>query len=167
MFDWFRKKKRSTGKATTYAPNTRIPYDESLVVSLTEEHQKLLTIFGKISEASTKNNSREVKKQLAIFKDLLRSHLLKENTLLYIYLKHVTKSDESTNNLIVDMQQEMGTIGGVVFNFVKKWSDSSVGVYGSQFENELSNIGETLIRRIENEERNLYTIYKHPSYYSG
>ena len=165
MFNLFRKNKSESNARRQYAPNTKIPFDDRLIDSLESEHKALLTVFTRIARAYELNNHQELRKQLLRFKDLLREHLLKENTQLYVYLKYVWKNDDSVHELIVDMQQEMGQIGKDVYAFLRKWTGPSATYYNAEFKQDLQNVGEILNRRITNEERNLYPIYREPGYF--
>ncbi len=166
MFNLFKRKKDKATKHKQYAPNTKIPYREDLIEELTDEHQVLLQIYSQILKlADDPRNRRQIRKLLNKFKDTLRGHLLKENTFLYVYLNYVTKNDLYTNQLIVDMQQEMGEIGKVVFHFLQRWTGQANPSYDANFLNELKGIGEVLVKRIENEENNLYIIYSQPDHF--
>lgn len=170
MFNFFKRKKPTPDKTNTakhhYAPETHIKYDENLVPSLIDEHQLLLSSFTQTLHAFEANNAGDTRKNLIQFKDLLRGHLLKENTLLYVYLKYATKKDEYSNELVTEMQVEMGKIGREVFNFLKKWTDPDAQYFDNEFGQQLKDIGAILTKRIENEENSLYVIYKEPSEYA-
>ena len=149
-----------------YAPGTRIPYRHNLIDELVSEHHTLLQVFRDILKAQRSGNNRKVYQLLNDFKTHLRAHLLKENTFLYIYLKHVTQGDAYSSGVVTELQQEMGHIGKAVFGFVQKWTRSSDTVYDDNFLRELKPIGEALVKRIENEEHTLYNFYTEPGTYS-
>lgn len=166
MFNFFKKKatkpivkNKSSGAEVKYAPQTKIKYVDDLVDTLESEHKLLLTGYGNIIEAYENDKNDVLKKELLNFKGLLRGHLLKENTMLYVYLKHATKDDLFSNSLVSDMQREMGNIGNQVFRFISHWTQADVTEYNDKFYSDLQEIGGVLVSRIENEEANLYPIY--------
>lgn len=143
-----------------YAPNTKIQYQPELIKNLKNDHVKLLDIYSKIVEAQKANKKDVLMKELLSFKTLLRGHLVKETTSLYVYLKHSTNNDQPSNKLVSEMQLEMGKIGNAVFRFISKWTDPKADHSSPEFTEGLSAIGETLIKRISAEEKDLYPIYQ-------
>ena len=152
-------KQRQEKASERFAPGTRIPYRETLVGELTSEHHALVLLFHDIVEAHGDSDDRKVYQLLCQFKNKLRSHLLKENTYLYIYLKYASRHDNHNSQLVANMQQEMGEIGKSAFHFVKKWTRDGSMIYGDDFLAELRSVGEALAKRMKSEERTLYPIY--------
>lgn len=155
-------KRRQDKPEERFAPGTKIPYRENLVKELTSEHHTLVRLFNEIVRAQSEADDSKVYELLTRFKSKLRSHLLKENTYLYIYLKYISRHDKDNSTMITNMQKEMGEIGKDAFNFVKKWTRSSKISYGDDFVKELSSVGESLSHRMKHEEQTLYPIYSEP-----
>lgn len=167
LIDWInsmfsvQKFRASFDDTPQYAPNTKISYDKKLIKGLESEHQQLLTLFGKVVEQVQAEKEPEAKKTLAKFKTLLMSHLLKENTSLYVYLKH-TADSEADLSLITDMKHEMDVVGRNVVRFLNTNIDASTRL-DHVFLEQFQAVGVQLVKRIEREESQLYPTYAPPS----
>lgn len=162
MFGFIKIKKKPTkNPITKFAPNTKIRHDVNLIHTLTSEHRMLLAIYRRIEATYNKKQYSALPSLLLEFKDLLTGHLLKENVSLYVYLKYSLIDDPSNFELMQSMQNEMSTIGRIVFRFLKMATSENVQ-YDENFKREFDSIGLALVRRIQNEESMLYPIYGEP-----
>jgi iron-sulfur cluster repair protein YtfE (RIC family) len=158
MFGLFRKKPKDTSNQYAYAPGTKIAFDPELVEDLKDDHQKLLELYTKVCTCYDKQDTDNLRTNLLSFKVELTSHLLRENTKLYVYLKSKFDSDPNNRELVTDMQREMGKIGHDVFQFLRDASQPDM-VFDSQFKAQLDQIGAILVTRIKAEEDMLYELY--------
>jgi iron-sulfur cluster repair protein YtfE (RIC family) len=158
MFGLFRKKPKETSNQYAYAPGTKIAFDPELVDGLKDDHQKLLELYTKVCAFYDKQDLDNLRTNLLSFKVELTSHLLRENTKLYVYLKSKFDSDPNNRELVTDMQREMGKIGHDVFQFLRDASQPDM-VFDSQFKAQLDQIGAILVTRIKAEEDMLYELY--------
>ena len=158
MFGLFRKKPKEVGNQYAYAPGTKIAFDPELVGGLKDDHQKLLDLYTKVCAYYDKQDLDNLKNTLLNFKVELTSHLLRENTKLYVYLKSKFDADPNNRELVTDMQREMGKIGHDVFQFLRDASQPNM-VFDSAFKAQLDQIGNILVTRIKAEEEMLYELY--------
>ena len=168
MFGLFAKReKHESAPLTITAQGTEIHYDPNLISNFHDEHKILLDLFGKISESANSGKFDEVKNYLNKFTKLLRSHLLKENLKLYLYLQHALSKDKESQKLVGNYRHEMQGIGKAVNAFVTKYRDSDFesDAQRSEFQRELDAIGPVLVERINNEENILYPLYDVPDSY--
>ncbi len=165
MFGFFwKKKKKDTPRHV--APGTEISYDPDLVAELKADHQDLLGLFGKISNAYEAKDYDSIPAMLSEFGTLLRGHLLKENIKLYIYLQHAFAEDSENSSLMQDFRSEMNGISKSVTAFlnlysVESWDEHREASFGM----ELESIGKVLVKRIKTEESTLYPLYMSPDAY--
>ncbi len=174
MFGFFRRRKQQaevrdeaeSGPETT-APGTEIRYHENLVPELLEDHQTLLALFEKVSQAQEAGEFQQLPSMLEEFGSLLRGHLLKENVRLYIYLQHALANDPDNSALMQGFRTEMHGISKVVNRFLRHYGQTEWDQQRREdFASELKAIGEVLVKRIETEEKVLYPLYMPPGSYS-
>lgn len=148
--------------ATATAPGTHIHYDPHLVSHLIEDHRRLEGLFGRIVTASQARNAELLTKNLSIFGNAMRDHLLTENVRFYVYLQHT--GDAAHAEIVHGFQHEMRGIGKALTSFLFRhverevWNDEAWSV----FARELDEIAEVLTRRIATEETTLYPLYQPP-----
>jgi hemerythrin-like domain-containing protein len=145
------------------APGTYINHDADLILSLKEDHQKLLKTFQSISAASFAGELGKVQSLLGQFQTLIQDHLLKENVRLYVYLEHQLKNDPVSHQMMHGFRHEMDGIGRVVVGFLEKYK--AIGQHpdlADSFSTDLRTIGEALVARIKREEDILYPMYSAP-----
>lgn len=144
-----------------YVKGTRISWHNNLIEEFKNEHVMLITLFSSIVAALNRGESSSVRLYLKEFKRELIAHILRENVLLYVYLKYLYIDDPNKRDLARRMQKEMTAIGNMVFVFITK-ATAEEAVYDDAFRKELEAIGEQLSRRIQVEEEGLYSLYTHP-----
>lgn len=142
------------------APGTHIAYHPELVGELVQEHGKLLACFNAIAETFEGGDLAATCRELERFRGFLMAHLLKENVRFYIYLEHALVSDSTSHALVHQFRHEMDEIGKAVLAFLGKYGELAKNpALAESFPGELGHIGEVLVRRIRNEEDNLYPLY--------
>lgn len=159
LLDLFGKKEDKAAPAHT-APGTSISFDPALIERLTGDHRRLLDIYKHVQGALAKGDYPGVKKLLGDFRTALQEHLLTENVKFYVYVSRQLASDETSSKIISDFRSEMQTIGRVVMDFLRRYTESGVDAPGAdRFRGELEEIGAALVQRIEREEGTLYPLY--------
>ena len=178
MFGFFKDKKRKVGikeetatetvssqesitEEKIYLKGTKISWHKNLINEFTDEHKQLLDIFTAISAAYERKEYTSVQQHLKGFKRNLIAHILKENILLYAYLKYFYAEDAVNRELAKNMQKEMTAIGSIVFGFIQKMTETGAE-FDDTFKKELDAIGKQLVQRIQIEENSLYDLYVHP-----
>lgn len=150
-----------TKPSSTAPSSTGIRYNPDLVASLKKDHQVLLGVAGEIVAAWNARNSDLLYDKLHAFKDGLNGHLLTENVKFYAYLEQRYGSDEETRVLIHQFRQEMNGIAKAATAFIRKyhvkpWTDE----LHNAFKGEFDQVATLLVKRIEREENQLYTLYQ-------
>lgn len=169
MIDLFKRNKDGSSKQdddSTTAPGTQIYYHPGLIDELVADHHALITLAGKIKQLYTDGSFDSIPDRLNEFGTLLRSHLLKENIKLYVYLQHVLAVDEENISLMQGFRSEMKGIGRAVTGFLHKYNDPDWNIeLRTSFGDEFNRILEILGKRIKMEETVLYTLYLPPDAY--
>lgn len=149
---------------TVNAPGTHIHHDADLIVSLKDDHQKLLRTFQAIGAASFAGELGKVQSLLGQFQTMIMDHLLKENVRLYVYLEHLLANDPVSHQMMHGFRHEMDGIGRVVVGFLEKYKTiSQHPELADTFATDLRAIGEALVARIKREEDILYPMYSAPN----
>ena len=166
FFGLFGNNEKSETQTKISLPGTEIYYHPHLVDDLLSDHIELLKMFGKIDAAHKKGDAKLTIQTLNDFTESLRSHLIIENTKLYIYLRHSLQEMPNEAKLAQSFQHEMRGIGKALNEFVTafasdSWSKKESKAFGEQ----LSAIGEILVQRIETEEESLYPLYNEPNHF--
>jgi hemerythrin-like domain-containing protein len=163
--NWFRAVDRQSQTAVA-SPEVSIAYKPALVDEFRVEHRELLHLFKVLVAAHQRGDQDAAVCNLKRFTYALRSHLLKENLHLYVYLKHALTEDPESSALMASMRVEMGKIGRVLNDFVTRYTSAPWDLEMRQdLGAELSKIAEVLEVRIQQEEDVLYPMYMHPSKY--
>ncbi|NOT16299.1 MAG: hemerythrin domain-containing protein [Methylotenera sp.] len=137
-----------------------IPYDAGLVSKLKADHQELLAMFGKISQAAGAGQFDAVPKMLKRFKLDLQTHLVTENVRFYVYVQQRQAGDSGASSLIADLRKEMNGIASAAVHFIGQYENAIFTEdVANQFRKDLAGIGEVLVQRINTEESSLYTLY--------
>ncbi|GAA6137228.1 hypothetical protein NBRC116583_09750 [Arenicella sp. 4NH20-0111] len=138
-----------------------IAFDSGLIQNLEKDHEMLVEIFGKIwSEGYEKSDFDVVSRHLSEFKSLFQSHLLKENVKFYAYLEQAMKKDSHSLSVVREFRKDMNDIANAVIGFCKKYDKPEyTKVAHESFKKDYQGIGQALVRRVQLEERDLYSLY--------
>lgn len=163
----FFKKKPAVQEKPIYVPGTEIPYKPELIPTLKNDHVELFSIFGEVGACLERHDGKGLSEKLALFARKLRAHLLEENVCLYVYMKHVLKTEPDSLEIVITFQREMGEIGKLINRFVTKYtaSDEWTAHRYLEFGEEYRAMGAALTKRIESEEESLYSLYLPPAAY--
>lgn len=147
--------------APACAPGTTIGYSPDLIPRFLDDHKKLLGLITSIVELADLGNTRRVAAALSQFSSTLNGHLLQESIKLYIYLQRNLRNDDESKASIARFRKEMGGIAKAVLDFVDKYQSITVWTATNlqEFRADLANIGPVLVKRIESEEADLYSLY--------
>lgn len=138
-----------------------IRFDPGLVGRLKGEHQELVKIFTAIKDAVADGRFSSVPDLLASFKHTFLNHLGEENVKFYVYMQQCIVLDEETMRFVSGVRREMNDIARAVMKFVDRYIVAlpSPATLDS-FNNELEQIGEVLVKRVQMEESRLYSLYR-------
>lgn len=139
----------------------RFGYSAELIAGLKDDHTDLVRRHREIEQLALKGQYGAIPLALAGFKNKLDVHLLHENLQFYCYLEQRLSRQADSLALIKEFRAEMNAIARAVVNFVKKYRAEGVGVANHPaFMAELREMGALLARRVEREEKDLYTLYR-------
>ena len=130
-------------------------YQDKLIQELHQEHKNLFELYTKII------NETNPKKRLNLLKKFYYDyhlHILKEDKQLYSYLLVKYKFVVEKHEFIKQKQEEMKNITTFIENFAKKYSTID-SIQTENFEKDLNILGEALTKRVEFEEKELYSFY--------
>ena len=141
---------------------TTIAYDPNLIAALEADHSKLVELYGKMwDEGFEKKNYVKLARILSEFKSLFQGHLLKENVRFYVYLEQSLGKDKHTLAVVKEFRSDMNDIANAVIGFCKRYSKGSfTPAMEAQFKKDYTAVGEALTRRVQSEERDLYSLYQ-------
>lgn len=177
MFDFVGKffKGRPTNKKHDVSPPEKISteirrsprvqkgvsYDEGLIQNLESDHEMLIDIFSKIwREGFEASDYKKLSSLLSEFKTLFQSHLLKENVKFYAYLEQSMKGDSHSLSVVREFRKDMNDIANAVIKFCKTYEQAEhTKVNQDSFKDDYQAIGQALVRRVQLEERDLYSLY--------
>ncbi|MFT6046359.1 MAG: methionine salvage enolase-phosphatase E1 [Arenicella sp.] len=139
-----------------------VSYDSELIQNLEKDHEMLVEIFGNIwGEGYEKSDFNAVSLHLSEFKALFQSHLLKENVKFYVYLEQSLRSDPHSLSVVKEFRKDMNAIANAVIGFCKKYDNPKyTEVNHVAFKEEYKEVGQALVRRVQLEERDLYSLYE-------
>ncbi|QGX41551.1 hemerythrin domain-containing protein [Permianibacter aggregans] len=142
------------------APAQTISYEADLISHLKGDHVRLVNQFTSLMPALKSGDIKGFKAKLSAFKTDFQGHIIKENVKFYVYLEQSLAGDETNLELMRDFRREMNTISRAVVNFCNRYAEDSMDATGiANFQRESNDIAQALLRRIEREERDLYTLY--------
>ncbi len=161
MFSLFKKTPKESREQhnVQYIPGTKIPYRADLIDELVTEHDTLLLIIEQITRAHVRADRKAIYRLLNKLKSELNSHMIKDNTYLYLYLKHIAQEDARRSEKVAGLHQKMTEIGRSVSHFVRKWTETKDIAYDDLFSEELNSVERALRKRIEKEESVIHTFY--------
>lgn len=148
----------SSPKFKGYAPNTKIAYKPDLVPILENEHRELVSLYMDAMTAAQNRKAKRAKALLTDFKDVFIDHVLKENTSMYIYLRHSARR-QSSQDAIQSVKGDMDQIARRVKQFLDHSIDEKT-VVDAKFVLDMQDVGKVLMKRIEQEEAFVYPHYR-------
>ena len=141
--------------------DTGINFHPELVERLKDDHQGLLGGYTTVMDKLNNRDYASIPPLLQGFKSAFNKHLSEENIKFYGYLEKLLKDDSEEHKKMRAFRREMNAIANQVNKFLNTWIDFGIdSKTADQFREELSSIGAALVKRVENEEENLYPIYK-------
>ena len=130
-------------------------FQDKLISKLNKEHQNLFALYTKITEI---DNSKKRLNLLKKFYYDYHLHILKEDKQLYAHLLHKFTFVERKYNFVKEKQEEMQGITAFIEDFAQKYSTIEA-VESEEFKNDLETLGAALVKRVEFEEKELYSYY--------
>lgn len=141
-------------------PASDASFDAKLIPELVREHKALFDLYAKTIEHAESQSWHEAGSCLKKFKNLLQTHILKENLKLYSLLRASAKGDKITLETLEDFKTEMDRAGQEVGRFARSYDDiASSPLKRDKFVEDLKAMGPFLIDRVHREENDLYTLY--------
>jgi methionine salvage enolase-phosphatase E1 len=156
-----RARRVAAKRRATTANVKGVNYDEGLIDNLEKDHEMLVELFGKIWKNGYEAGDFDaLGKHISEFKALFQSHLLKENVKFYAYLEQSMKHDPHSLSVVREFRRDMNDIANAVIGFCKKYERPEFTKAAQEsFKKEYQDIGQALVRRVQLEERDLYSLY--------
>ncbi|TAN08063.1 MAG: hemerythrin domain-containing protein [Rhodanobacteraceae bacterium] len=149
--------------ATTAAPGRveAILYDPRLIDALLRDHAELGRLFTQLGAVGKTGNLGEARSLLLTFQARLKAHVVAENVRFYDYLEQSLAHEPETLHVVRTYRRKMVAIGRTVFAFVQKYQTSTFTPgERRQFAADYETVGAALESRLDNEEDNLYRLYR-------
>ena len=141
--------------------HSRFNFSPSLVASLKGDHVELIKLHADLARLATEGRYTALPAALAAFKSKFDLHVLNENLHLYCYVEEKATARPDDQDMIRGFRSEMNAIARAVVNFVKKYRSEGVDAQTApEFLVEARQVGALLLKRIEREEKELYTLYR-------
>jgi len=136
-----------------------VPFDPKLIAEFNQDHKNLVKLALEIKQlAENETSPLLIKNQLKTLKVEILVHFLHEEKTLYKYLNALYKNDEDNRELVEDFNQSMHKIQSQVENFMETYT-SSYAKYDEKFISDFNGVVLLLAKRIETEEKYLYSLY--------
>jgi len=136
-------------------------YQTHLVDSFTEEHKILIDGLDNARQFIARSKLEDFARELKVFKGRFQSHAMAENIKLYLYLRLFLSKDTVQKQYANEMRKSMKSISAKVTGFYEKYGEgklTSVAIYSC--ETELNQLRKLIQERFEEEERQLYPLYR-------
>lgn len=157
LFGGKRKASGDTGHGNLLSPS----YDKHLVDKLKADHEELVAIFTQIKEAATSRQYHKIGGLLTNFKMALQAHVMTENVKFYVYVQEQAKNNPEKTEFISNVRKDMNGIANAVVKFTQKHTSNTPTSHSiDNFLFELDGIGNALLKRVELEETELYSLYQ-------
>lgn len=160
---WFgkrHKKAASSHQAPSHGKQPGEQYDPELIDHFKSHHQALRKLAVDILKEANQDGFMQLEKRLREFADLFERHNAQENVRFYAYLSRQL-SKEKDRDYLVGMKDEMRKIGHTVRHFLLKYLDSGIDDKNiEEFRTELKTILNVFDGRVEQEETQLFKLYR-------
>lgn len=155
------KEIKSTRSLKAAVPSGGIAYDAGLVDKLKDDHKDLIRIFSAMQAAVREVRFGDIPHLLSQFKHDLQLHLAAENVRFYVYVQQHVAQGTETAEFIARVRREMNDIARDVMKFIDaNMAEPPTNATVVKFGAELEQIGAVLVRRVEKEESQLYSLYQ-------
>lgn len=139
----------------------KILYDPRLIDALLRDHAELGRLFARIGVVGKAGNFSEARSLLLTFQARLKAHVVAENVRFYDYLEQLLANEPDTLRVVRTYRRKMAAIGHSVFAFVQKYQSCAFTPdEHRQFAEDYKVVGLALESRLDNEEDNLYRLYR-------
>jgi hypothetical protein len=129
--------------------------NQKLIHHWEKEHHAIVVLATKVIESYNTNDLEKTKKHLKALNTLAVGHIMNEDIEFYKLLRDERRKDEETEKMITHFIQSFKNTKINLMNFLRKYTKDDVELDEEFFET-FNEIVETLSKRIDYEERNLY-----------
>lgn len=143
-----------------FAPETNIPYRPGLVDELKKENRRILIWFKLLLMKITNQDLIKSQQILVEIKRTILAQFMRENNLLFVYLKAIHKNNPFKYRLIKELKREMVGVQSMMFYFFNSYLSVKMTIHDLEMlGRELNIIGQVLYRRFKRHETVLYPMY--------
>lgn len=137
-----------------------IPFDPKLIEGFHNDHRNLVKLAFEIKELAKYSDSPVLLRTLLrTFKTEILVHFLQEEKVLYKYLNSLYKNDEENKEIVEEFNLSMHKIQTKVENFIEMYTSTHIISYEQEFLDDFDEVVLLLAKRIETEEKYLYSLY--------
>ncbi|PCK07891.1 MAG: hypothetical protein COA42_11910 [Alteromonadaceae bacterium] len=127
----------------------------NITSNLRHQNAAILIMLNKVNALG--NTTNEGLATLFEAKDMLLSHITKENNILHPALKQAAKSDAHIDKAVSYFLEEIEKTSTIAINFFEKYPKGGKGL---SFASDFGRLHAALLQRVRMEEHALYTIYE-------
>ena len=131
--------------------------NKKLVLRLEKEHKRLVSLATAIIKAYEENNLKRLRSKLEELKKVALIHLMTEDVEFYRLIKDSKRSTDEISSLIEEFDHSFAAIKIALIDFLDTYTAEDA-IYNSNFINQFKEIVNVLGKRIEFEEKNLYSV---------
>ncbi len=135
-------------------------YDPLLVESLCDEHQQILICCQQLELVVAKGKDASIRKQLRRLDDQVRSHRMREDVALLLFMEHHLEEDTRLAQRLRQGRREREQWRKQVMAFFDKYHGLRlVGPVVEDLRVDLATMGAALVAMMEQEEEELFPLY--------
>ncbi|MDH5407240.1 MAG: hypothetical protein OEY00_01365 [Gammaproteobacteria bacterium] len=144
-------------------PNTFVVYRPGLIKDLKVQNRYILMGIKLVLEKITSGDLGLIRELLVRVQRMIMSQFMKEQNLLYLYVKTATKNNPAKQSLIKTVKREMSCVDSTLFMFFNTYLNTRLThKHLPAMRRELYVIGKTLLWSFGRKEKELYSMYTAP-----
>ena len=130
--------------------------NQKLVKKWKHEHEEIVVYAHKIIAAYSLDNKAEVRKDLIALREIAVEHLMREDIELFRLVHKGENVEAKTGKLISEFTETFRDTKSALLAFLRKYTQENADLDDKFFDN-FNEIVAVLAKRIDFEEKNLYT----------
>jgi|GEM_PF-2285062 len=149
---------------SNHEPNLGAAYQAHLIDLLTDEHTSLLSALDNSRQFLARSRIADFEHEIKLFKGHFQAHMMAENLKLYLYLRMSLTKGSEKRKYAEEMRLKMKEINKHINEFYATYTNGRLTPASTYAcETELNELRKLLSRRFEEEELQLYPLYKKQS----
>jgi len=133
--------------------------NQKIVHHWEKEHHAIVVLATKVIETYNTNDHEKTRKHLKALNSLAVGHIMNEDIEFYKLLRDNSRKDNQTEQMIQEFTHSFKNTKLTLMNFLRKYTKDDA-ILDDEFFETFNKIVEILGKRIDFEEKNLYTKLK-------